>query len=98
MHRAELVQQLGQYREQRGRREAILEVLSLLTPRQREVAALIAGGLSNSDIAQRLVLSEGTVANHVQHILRRLSFRSRAEVAALVAEAGARRDGSDAAG
>jgi DNA-binding CsgD family transcriptional regulator len=95
MHRAELVQQLGQYREERGRREAILEVLNLLTPRQREVATLIAGGLSNAEIAARLVVSEGTVANHVEHILRRLSFRSRAEVAALVAEVGAHRRGSD---
>ncbi len=101
MHRAELVQQLGQYREDRGRREAIVEVLSLLTPRQREVATLIAGGLSNAEIAERLVVAEGTVANHVEHILRRLSFRSRAEVAALVAEVGAHRqsfDGSEQAG
>ena len=93
VHRAELVDQLGEFREQRGRREAILEVLNLLTPRQREVAALIAGGLSNAEIAQRLTVSEGTVANHVEHILRRLSFRSRAEVAALVAEVGAHRPG-----
>jgi RNA polymerase sigma factor (sigma-70 family) len=98
MHRAELVDQLGEFREQRGRREAILEVLNLLTPRQREVAALIAGGLSNAEIAQRLVVSEGTVANHVEHILRRLSFRSRAEVAALVAEVGAHRPGFEGTG
>ena len=91
MHRAELVQQLGQYREERGRREAILEMLRLLTPRQREVAALIANGLSNSEIARQLVLTPGTVANHVEGILRRLSFRSRAEVAALVAEVGVHR-------
>ena len=95
MHRAELVQQLGEFREERGRREAILEVLNLLTPRQREVAALIAGGLSNAEIARQLTVSEGTVANHVEHILRRLSFRSRAEVAALVAEVGAHRRGPD---
>jgi DNA-binding CsgD family transcriptional regulator len=98
MHRAELVDQLGEFREQRGRREAILEVLNLLTPRQREVAALIAGGLSNAEIAQRLVVTEGTVANHVEHILRRLSFRSRAEVAALVAEVGAHRPGFEGTG
>jgi DNA-binding CsgD family transcriptional regulator len=91
MHRAELVQQLGAYREERGRRDAILEVLQLLTPRQREVATLIASGLSNAQIASRLVLTPGTVANHVEGILRRLSFRSRAEVAALVAEVGVHR-------
>ena len=98
MHRAELVDQLGEFREQRGRREAILEVLNLLTPRQREVAALIAGGLSNAEIAERLTVSEGTVANHVEHILRRLSFRSRAEVAALGAEVGAHRPGCEGTG
>jgi len=95
MHRAELVQELGEFREERGRREAILEVLNLLTPRQREVARLIASGLSNAEIAQRLTVAEGTVANHVEHILRRLSFRSRAEVAVLVAEVGAHRLGSN---
>lgn len=91
MHRAELIQQLGRSREDRGRRDAILEVLNLLTPRQREVATLIAGGLSNAQIAERLVVAEGTVANHVEHILRRLSFRSRSEFAALVAEVGEHR-------
>ena len=40
-----------------------------LTPREREVAELIAHGLSNEQIALRLVLTAGTVANHVAHIL-----------------------------
>jgi two-component system OmpR family sensor kinase len=88
MHRAELVQELGQYREEQGRREAIIEVLKLLTPRQREVAALIARGMTNAQIARRLTVTQGTVANHIEAILRRLSFRSRAEVAALVVGAG----------
>ena len=95
MHRAELVQQLVGHAEERGRREAVTQLLSLLTPRQREVAALIAGGLTNEQIAQRLILTPGTVANHVEHILRRLSVRSRTEVAALVAEIGLHRPGSD---
>ncbi|MDP8923045.1 MAG: helix-turn-helix transcriptional regulator [Chloroflexota bacterium] len=73
------------------RREAILELLNLLTPRQREVAALIAGGYTNEQIARKLTLTPGTVANHVEHILRRLSFRSRSEVAALAGELGLHR-------
>ena len=44
---------------------------------------LVAGGLTNLEIAERLVLTPGTVANHVESILRRLGFRSRTQVAAL---------------
>ena len=53
----------------------------VLTARQREVAALIARGFSNQQIADRLVLTKGTVANHVEHILARLEARSRAQIA-----------------
>ena len=101
MHRAELVEQLVGSSEARARREAILELLNLLTPRQREVAALIAGGKTNEQIARELVLTPGTVANHVEHILRRLNFRSRTEVAALAGELGLhrqRRSGDERAG
>ena len=95
MHRAELVQELVEYAELRGRRELLRQLLDRLTPRQREVAALIAGGLTNEQIAKRLVLTPGTVANHVEHILRRLSVRSRTEVATLVAESGLHRPSPD---
>ena len=53
-----------------------------LTPREREVAALIVRGMTNRDIAASLVISEGTARVHVDHILSKLGFRSRAEVAA----------------
>jgi DNA-binding CsgD family transcriptional regulator len=56
-----------------------------LTLRERDVAALIARGLSNRGIARELVLTEGTAANHVRRILLRLHFDSRAQVAAWVA-------------
>jgi DNA-binding CsgD family transcriptional regulator len=49
-----------------------------LTPRQIEVVRLIAEGLTNGQIARRLVLTPGTVANHVEHILRRLEVANRA--------------------
>ena len=56
-----------------------------LTPRQTEVAALLAQGLSNEQIARRLWLTHGTVANHVAHILGRLSLQSRVQVATWMA-------------
>ena len=52
-----------------------------LSRREREVAELVASGLSNREIAQRLYLSERTVDNHVHHILDKLGFESRIEVA-----------------
>src|SRR5581483_380170 len=55
---------------------------SLLTPRQREVAALVAQGLSNRQIAERLVITERTAESHVERIRTRLGFRSRAQIAA----------------
>jgi non-specific serine/threonine protein kinase len=59
-----------------------------LTPREREVAALVARGLTNRQIAAELVITEGTVGVHVVHILDKLGFRSRAQVAAWAAERG----------
>jgi DNA-binding CsgD family transcriptional regulator len=56
-----------------------------LTAREREIASLMADGLSNRDIAEKLVISEGTVDVHVKHILGKLGFRSRAQVAGWVA-------------
>jgi non-specific serine/threonine protein kinase len=55
---------------------------SVLTARAREIATLIARGHSNRDISEQLVISEGTVEVHVKHILGKLGFRSRAQVAA----------------
>jgi non-specific serine/threonine protein kinase len=58
-----------------------------LTPRQREVAALVAEGLTDREIADRLVISPRTAESHVEQILTRLGFRSRAEIAAWSARA-----------
>jgi DNA-binding NarL/FixJ family response regulator len=52
-----------------------------LTEREREVVALIARGCSNREIAQRLVIAEGTAVRHVANILAKLGCRSRAQVA-----------------
>ena len=59
-----------------------------LTRREREVAALLAAGLSNRLVAQRLVLSERTVEDHVSNILGKLGFTSRAHIAAWAVEHG----------
>jgi len=64
------------------------ERLSPLTPREQEVAVLIARGLRNRPIATALMITEGTVENHVQHILNRLGFSSRAQIAAWAVEYG----------
>jgi DNA-binding NarL/FixJ family response regulator len=53
-----------------------------LTPREREVARLVAVGRSNREIAEELVVSERTAANHVQHVLEKLGFTRRAQIAA----------------
>jgi predicted ATPase/DNA-binding NarL/FixJ family response regulator len=63
-----------------------------LTRRESEIARLIADGLSNKEIATRLVISTRTAESHVEHILVKLGFTSRTQVAAWVAkqaEAGA---------
>jgi DNA-binding CsgD family transcriptional regulator len=62
-----------------GERSAIDE---LLTPREREVLSLIVVGQSNSAIAARLVISEGTVKSHVKQILRKIGAVNRSEAIA----------------
>jgi DNA-binding NarL/FixJ family response regulator len=52
-----------------------------LTKREREVAALVASGLSNKEIAEKLVISERTAEGHVERILGKLGFRSRSQIA-----------------
>jgi DNA-binding CsgD family transcriptional regulator len=61
---------------------------SVLTPRERDVLKLVAQGLSNADIARRLVLSEHTVHRHLANILRKLDLSSRAAAAAWGVRAG----------
>ena len=55
-----------------------------LTRRERQVAQLVAQGLSNMDIAARLVIAQRTAEGHVEHILRKLGFTNRTQLAAWV--------------
>ena len=56
----------------------------LLTRREREIAELVAQGLTNRDIAAQLYLSERTAQNHVQHILTKLGVTNRSRIAVWV--------------
>lgn len=62
--------------------------IDALTPREREVLALIGRGESNNEIAKRLHVSEGTVKNHVSTILTRLEVKNRVQAAITAYEAG----------
>lgn len=55
---------------------------ALLSPREREVIELMSAGLTNTMIAERLVIAEGTAKSHVKRVLRKLHARSRAEAVA----------------
>jgi DNA-binding NarL/FixJ family response regulator len=55
---------------------------SPLSPRELEVARLVARGLTNKQIGETLFVSERTAENHVQHILLKLGFSNRSQVAA----------------
>jgi DNA-binding NarL/FixJ family response regulator len=71
--------------DQRVVREGLAMVLGLLpevaglTPLEAEVLSLIATGMSNSEIAEHLVVSEGTVKSHINHLLAKIDARDRAQ-------------------
>jgi DNA-binding NarL/FixJ family response regulator len=62
------------------------QILQALTGRDQDVFTLVAAGMSNSDIAARLSLSEGTVKIHVGRILAKLGLRDRIQVVVLAYE------------
>jgi RNA polymerase sigma factor (sigma-70 family) len=65
-------------------RATVEQALASLTPRQREVVALIAEGRTNREIAERLYVSEGTVRNHVARVVEALGVPDRTELAGLL--------------
>ena len=71
-----------------SRRTAACQALRVLTDREREVAAEVAQGRSNADIAARLYMSEATVKAHVSRVLAKLGTANRVQVAIVVRDAG----------
>ena len=65
-----------------GSAEEAVDPLELLTEREREVLALLAEGLRNREIGERLFIGESRVNAHVRHVLDELQTRNRAEAAA----------------
>lgn len=71
-----------------SRAAAAKEQVQVLSPREREVLALVGSGLSNAEIARRLYLVEGTVKAYVSAVLTRLGVKNRVQAAIVAYEAG----------
>jgi RNA polymerase sigma factor (sigma-70 family) len=69
-------------------RSALHRDLATLTPREREVLTLLAGGLSNSELADALKLSEATVKTHITRILTKLQLRDRVQAVVVAYQTG----------
>ncbi len=67
---------------------ASVPVIAELTPREREVLTFVARGHSNAEIAETLVISEGTVKTHVKRLLGKLGLRDRTQAVAFAYEVG----------
>jgi DNA-binding NarL/FixJ family response regulator len=81
---AVLITRVSELAQQASPPEAKLDTTGELTPREREILELIGQGLSNQEIADRLVIEVGTVKNHVHSILQKLNVSDRQAAAGLL--------------
>ena len=79
---------IAEFARLRPRPQTQTNGLDALTPRETEILGLVAEGLSNREIAHRLVLSDETVKTHVSHVLRKLGLRDRAQAVVVAYESG----------
>ena len=84
-----LVQEFARRPTRGAQQAALLE----LTEREREVLVLVAQGLSNAEIAARLVISAATAKTHVSRILTKVGVRDRAQLVIVAYESGLVRPG-----
>jgi DNA-binding NarL/FixJ family response regulator len=79
---------IAEFARLRPRQPTQPDGLAVLTARETEILGLVAEGLSNAEIAERLVLSDETVKTHVSHVLRKLGLRDRAQAVVIAYESG----------
>ncbi len=80
----------------RGERRRPATGWASLTPTERKVVALVAEGLTNPQIGERLFISRHTADSHLRHIFTKLGISSRAELAAEAVRRGLKADGANA--
>ena len=82
----DLPQAVAYARRARGERARPRHGWDSLTPTERQVVDLVADGLTNPEIAERLLMARGTVKTHLEHVYAKTGLRNRAELAAAVTQ------------